>query len=186
MSETRSVAAVPGLLAAVAALALIACHERPARTGSGQGVQVVAGAPTPAPAKVYLFFPGDDTLLHREIHEVPELGPAGPTRIRTVVEELLAGSQRGLAPAIPWAATVDAVFIDKNGNAYVDLSPPPAGVVQGTDTELMLAYAVVNTVVANCAGVERVQLLLGGHEVKTLGHVDLSRPLLARPQLVAP
>ncbi len=183
MNVRRSVAAAQALLAAVAGLSLLECRARPAgevATSAGQA------APAPVTTKVYLFFPGDDTLLHREIRDVPELPAATTTRIRSVLEELLAGSQSGLAPAFPWAATIDAVFVDRDGNAYVDLSPPPEELVQGSDAELMLVYAVVNSVVANCVGVQHVQLLFGGHEVKTLGHVDLSRPLEARPQLVAP
>jgi hypothetical protein len=186
MSTRRSVAAVQTLLAAVAALALLECRARPAQRPQSQAEQAAPAVPPAALVKVYLFFPGDDTLLHREIRDVPELSTAGTTRIRSVVEELLAGSQSGLAPAFPWAATVEAVFVDRSGNAFVDFTAPPADAVQGSDTEIMLAYAVVNTVVANCAGVERVQLLFGGHEVDTLGHLDLSRPLAARPQLVAP
>ena len=48
-----------------------------------------------------------------------------------------------------------------------------------------LVYGTVNSVVANCPGVRRVQLLFGGREVTTLGHLDLSRPLPPNPDLVA-
>ncbi len=185
MSRRWPVAAAQALLAAVAALAMLECRARPAAR-SAQPPVPAPTVPTTVQTKVYLFFPADDTLLHREIRDVPELSMTTTTRIRSVVEELLAGSQSGLAPAFPWAATVDAVFVDRNGNAFVDFSAPPADAVQGTDSELMLAYAVINTVVANCSGIERVQLLFGGRAVSTLGHLDLSRPLAARPQLVAP
>lgn len=184
MSAPRSLAAAPVLLAAVAALVTLDCRPREPRPAAAPAVE--AAAPTPVPTRVFLFFPGDDTLLHREVRDVPDLAASGTSRIRAVVEELVAGSQSGLAPALPWAATVDAVFVDRGGNAFVDFSPPPEGVVQGSDTEVMLAYAVINSVVANCTGIERVQLLFGGREVPTLGHLDLSHPLPARPQLVAP
>jgi hypothetical protein len=80
---------------------------------------------------------------------------------------------------------VEAVFVDGAGNAYVDFSYPPADALQGTSAEVMTVYAVVNTVVANCKGIQRVQLLFGGREVPTLGNLDLSRPLAPQPQLVA-
>jgi hypothetical protein len=147
--------------------------------------QAAPAQPTPVLARVFLFFPGDDTLLHREIRPLAELPDATAARIRTVVEELLAGSQEGWAPAFPWAATVENVFVDGAGNAYVDFSPPPADAFGGSSEEVMLAYAVVNTVIANCRGIERVQLLFGGREVPTLGNLDLSRPLAPQPQLVA-
>ena len=56
----------------------------------------------------------------------------------------------------------------------------------GTDGEVALAYATVNSVIANCPGVRRVQVLLGGRQVTTLGHLDLSRPLSPNLNLVAP
>jgi hypothetical protein len=159
------------------------CRERAAQPAQPQAGPVAA---TPLPVRVYLFFPADDTLLHREARMLPELPDATTSRIRAVLEELLTGSQEGLAPAFPWAASVEAVFVDRAGNAYVDLSPPPADALQGTSSEVMLVYAVINTVVANCKGIERVQLLFGGREVATLGNLDLSQPLAPRPQLVAP
>jgi len=133
-----------------------------------------------------LFFPGDDTMLHREVREVPELPEGIPLRIRLVVEELVAGSRDGYAPAFSWPAVVQAVFMDRQGNAYVDLSTPPMDSSGGTDGEVALAYATVNSVIANCPGVRRVQVLLGGRQVTTLGHLDLSRPLSPNLNLVAP
>lgn len=142
-------------------------------------------APTPVPGKLVLFFPGDDAMLHREARDVPELPDENPLRIRLVVEELATGSREGYAPAFPWAAAVQAVFVDREGNAFVDLSTPPADAVAGTDGEVAVVYGTVNSVVANCPGVRRVQVLLGGRQVATLGHLDLSRPLPPNPELVA-
>lgn len=142
-------------------------------------------APTSVPGKLVLFFPGDDAMLHQEGRDVPELPKENPMRVRLVVEELVAGSREGYAPALPWAAAVQAVFLDRGGNAYIDLSTPPADAVSGTDGELAVIYGTVNSVVANCPGVRRVQVLLGGRQVTTLGHLDLSRPLPPNPDLVA-
>lgn len=174
-------AALSVLLVTAAAL-LAGCGGRGPQPAAPQAGPA---QPAPAPARVFLFFPGDDTLLHREVRLLPELPEATTSRIRTVLEELLAGSQAGMAPAFPWAATVESVFVDGAGNAYVDLSAPPADALRGTSEEVMLVYAVINTVVANCKGIERVQLLVGGREVATLGNLDLSQPLAPQPQLVA-
>ena len=138
------------------------------------------------PQKVVLFFPGDDTLLHREFRQLPALPSSLPSRARLVVEELMGGSQQGWAPVFPWAATLDGVFVDGRGDAYLDFSSPPPGAVEGTTTEMALVYGVVSTVVANCSGIARVQLLFDGKQVDTLGHLDLSKPLAARTELVAP
>ncbi len=174
-----------GLVLAVAAsLFLAGCRGRgaaPAPATAGDG-----GASAAAAEQIVLFYPGDDTLLHRERRGVPELPGAVPPRIKLVLGELLAGSHDGWAAAFPWMATVETVFVDRAGNAFVDFSSPPPDAVAGTATEVALAYATVNTVVANCPGIQRVQLLFGGREVETLGHLDLSRPLIPRPELIAP
>lgn len=178
MSLARAVA-LAGV--ALAALLSVSCGRRQASTDEAP----VTPAPTPPPMTVALFFPGDDTLLHREEREVPELPANGAPRVKFVMAELLAGSQQGLAAPFPYAAAVEAAFVDDHGNAFVALSAPPPAGVQGTATEIGMVYASVHSVVANCPGVERVQLLFGGREVQTLGHLDLSRPLAPRPELVA-
>ena len=168
---------------AVLATVVIACGKSPRPSG---GAAQVATPEAVVMSTVTLFFPGDDGLLEREPREIADLPESGPPRIRVILAELLAGSQNGRAPVLPWTATIHAAFVDRTGNAYVDLSAPPAGTVEGTATETALVYAIVQSVVANCPGVERVQLLFDGTEVMTLGHLDLSRPLVPRPELVAP
>jgi hypothetical protein len=168
---------------AMLAAAVVACARSPRPGGEA------AQATTPEAvivSTVTLFFPGEAGLLEPEPREVADLPESGPARIRAIVAELLAGSQNGRAPLLPWTATLNAAFVDGAGNAYVDLSAPPTGAVEGTASESALVYGIVQSVVANCPGVERVQLLFDGSEVVTLGHLDLSRPLAPRPELVAP
>jgi hypothetical protein len=190
MKTWRPLLAVGVLVIAAALLTLLTrrTHRQqaapPAATAAPNAAAVAL--PTPVPAKLVLFFPGDDTLLHRETRDVAELPAGGPSRVRVVMEELLAGSQQGFAPVFPWAATLETVFVDQQGDAYVDLSPPPPDTIEGTTTEMTIAYATTNTVAANCPGIAKVQLLFGGREVDTFGHLDLSRPLAPRPELVAP
>jgi hypothetical protein len=177
------------IVAALAVLAvLVSVVALSRRRAMPPPTPLPGGAPVPAPVtrKLVLFFPGDDAMLHREGREVPELPEGNARRVRLVVEELVAGSREGYAPALPWAAAVQAVFLDRAGNAYIDLSTPPTDAVSGTDGELAIIYGTVNSVVANCPGVRRVQVLLGGRQLTTLGHLDLSRPLPPNLELVAP
>jgi len=177
------------IVAALAVLAVLAAVVALSRRRTAPQPTPAAGAtpaPTPVPGRLVLFFPGDDAMLHGEAREVPELPGGNPLRIRLVVEELVAGSREGYASAFPWGAVVGAVFLDREGNAYIDLSTPPADAVAGTNGELALVYGTVNSVVANCSGVRRVQVLFGGRQVSTLGHLDLSRPIPPNPDLVAP
>ncbi|MDD5564849.1 MAG: GerMN domain-containing protein, partial [Thermoanaerobaculaceae bacterium] len=170
MKTLRPIVAALVVLGVLAAVVLLGRrHRAPAPPPAAEEA---TPAPTPVPAALVLFFPGDDAMLHREAREVPELPAGVPARIKLVMEELVAGSHQGFAPAVPWGATVQAVFLDRDGNAWVDLTPPPADVVAGTDGELDLAYAAVNSIAANCPGVRRVQLLFGGQQVATFGHLD--------------
>jgi len=55
----------------------------------------------------------------------------------------------------------------------------------GSTNELLTIYALVNTVTANISSVERVQILIDGHQADTLaGHVDLRRPFERDASLV--
>jgi germination protein M len=141
--------------------------------------------PTPAPEQqVVLLFIGGDGRLHPELRSVP-LPSELDERVRVVVRELLLGPTSMLAPVIPYPAEVNAVFVDSEGNAYVDLTAPPAP-LDGSHTELMLVYGVVDSVLLNCPQLRAVQILFGGHEVPTLtGHLDLSRPLVLNKRFIA-
>jgi hypothetical protein len=183
MKTLRPIVAVLAVLAVLGGVILLSRRKAPAPPTATAGA---APTPTPVPGKLILFFPGDDTRLHREARDVPELPDQKALLIRLVMEELVSGSRDGYAPAFPWAAAVQAVFVDRDGNAYIDLSAPPADAVAGTDGEVAVVYGTVNSVVANCPGVRRVQVLFGGRQVATLGHLDLSRPLLPDAELVAP
>lgn len=183
MSEYRPLLIAAGI---VAALILVVVLARPTPEAPEQDGETVETAPTPAPTRLVLFFPGDDGMLHREQREVFGLPASLPARARLVMEELIAGSTRGFAQVFPWPITVEETYADRDGNVFIDFSTPPLPVVAGTSAELMLVFATINSVAANCPGTERVQVLFGGREVKTLGHLDLSRPLRPRPDLVAP
>ncbi|MFH1175883.1 MAG: GerMN domain-containing protein [Acidobacteriota bacterium] len=182
MRHWRPLLAAFAVCAALAAVVLLTRRHAPVRAADGAAPTPY---PSPVPVRVVLFFPGDDGLLHREVRETAGLSDATLPRARTLLEELLAGSREAWGPAFPWPAGVEAVFVDREGNAFVDFSAPPAGAVSGTASEIALVYSTVHTLVANCPGIERVQLLFDGHEVTTLGHLDLSRPLAPRPEMIA-
>jgi germination protein M len=176
-------------LAAVAAVALLIWLLQGGEPRVEQAeVLEVEDMPTPTPApeqRVILLFTGRDGMLHPELRSVP-LPDEVHERIRVVMDELLAGPRGNrLAPPVPYQASLDAVFVDEYGNAYVNLTPPPEPLA-GSSTELMLAYGVVNSIILNCPEVSAVQILFGGHEVDTLtGHLDLSKPLVLNRRFIA-
>lgn len=178
---------------ALAALAGVALLVWLLTAGNPQQVQVemvaVEALPTPTPApeqRVILLFAGGDGLLHPELRSVP-LPAEVHERIRVVMTELLAGPRNSqqLAPVIPYSAAVEAIFVDQQGNAFVDLTAPP-NPLTGSSTELLLAYGIVDSIILNCPEVTAVQILFGGHEVPTLtGHLDLSKPLVLNKRFIA-
>jgi germination protein M len=180
-------------LIAVAALAGIVLLIWLLTAGNPQQVQdelVPAEAlPTPTPApeqRVILLFAGADGLLHPELRSVP-LPAEVHERIRVIMTEILngPGNTGQLAPVVPYAAAVEAIFVDQQGNAFVDLTAPPEPLT-GSSTELLLAYGVIDSIILNCPEITAVQLLFGGHEVPTLtGHLDLSRPLVLNKRFIA-
>jgi germination protein M len=177
-------------LAAVTAVALLFwLLQGGAARVAEQPTAPVEALPTPTPApeqRVILLFAGGDGMLHPELRSVP-LPDEVHERIRVVMGELLAGpvSNSRLAPPIPYQAALEAIFVDQHGNAFVDLTAPPEPLA-GSNTELLLAYGVVNSIILNCPEITAVQILFGGHEVPTLtGHLDLSRPLVLNKRFIA-
>jgi hypothetical protein len=139
-------------------------------------------------AAAELYFPDDTGHLSRETVQLP----AGPTelRIRRLAEAVIAGPQdtTGVLHApLPAATKVGGVLV-LDGVAYLDLhaenqGPPPA---VGSMDEQMILYSLVDTVVLNTPGVDRMVVLWNGSQRETFaGHFDTTRPLAADKGLIA-
>ena len=129
--------------------------------------------------KLFFMAPDQPALLieDREVAYSADLA----RQVRTVVEELVKGSQKGLVGTLPAETKVIDAFVTSAGVAYVDLSME-AGQKHpgGSKGELLSVYSVVNSLAANFPAVKRVQILVDDRQVPTLaGHVDLTRPLSA-------
>jgi len=177
----------------VAALALLAglvwWALRPGGPRLAPAPPPVEALPTPTPApqqRVMLLFPGADGLLHPVLRTVA-LPSEVDQRARTVVLELLAGpGDPRLLPAVPWPAELQGIFVDNNGSVFVDLTGPTEPLA-GSSLELMTTYSIVNSVLLNCPGLQRLQILLDGREIPSLtGHLDLSRPLPVNKAFISP
>ncbi len=78
---------------------------------------------------------------------------------------------------VPIGTKVLSLKIDKNGTAYADFSKELAKKGQGSYGELMLCYAITNTL-TEFKEIKRVQILVEGKKVVTLsGHMDIEDPL---------
>ena len=145
--------------------------------------------------KARLFYvSGDGARLTSVEREVP-FADQTVAQARRIVEAQLApiqpaaasGSESAPVSAIPVGTTLRAIFVTKEGTAFVDLSREVASAHPGGSlNELLTIYTIVQALTVNLPAVTSVQLLVDGKEVDTLaGHVDIKRPLPRADQWVA-
>ncbi|HSP15968.1 MAG TPA: GerMN domain-containing protein [Thermoanaerobaculia bacterium] len=137
---------------------------------------------------VELYYESPDMLLVPERRDVPlPENPAGA--IPAVIRELLKGSANAAVPRLfPADAVLRAAYYLPDGTVIVDLGGPTLidGWPTGSHQELMAAYSLVQTVVANFPDAKRVRILLNGAPAETLGgHVSLAGALVPMPSLTA-
>jgi sporulation and spore germination protein len=135
---------------------------------------------------VELYYEGPDMLLAPERRDIPlPENPAGA--IPAVLRELMKGSANAAVPRLfPADAVVRAAYFLPDGTVLVDLGGQTLidGWPTGTHQELMAAYSLVQTVVANFPEAKRVRILVNGAPAETLGgHVSLARALVPMPSL---
>jgi hypothetical protein len=159
----------------------------------------VIPAPLPPPPaekiRATLFFVSlADGLLRAEERDVDKPGDA-IMFARTLMREEIAGPKdAALARALPDKLTLRNAFVPGDGRVVVDVAVDPAWARSaGSDEELAAVAAIVNTLLQNIAGTDRVQILVNGNLVETFaGHVDVGHPLpamkdeVAMPQAAAP
>lgn len=115
--------------------------------------------------------------------EQRRISPASPLKalIVTTLRELIKGPRGDLMSAIPEKTGLKDVRIGSDGVVWVDftshLSRAHPG---GSSAEIMTVYSIVNTILLNFKGVNKVRILIDGASVDTLaGHIDCSKPFVA-------
>ena len=105
---------------------------------------------------------------------------------KMIIEALIEGSEKGLVRTIPAGTKLRALYVTKEGIAFVDLTDTvkdahPGGV----QSELLTIFSIVDSLVLNMPQVDAVKILINGNESMTLaGHVDLRFPLKANMLLI--
>lgn len=146
---------------------------------------------TPPPVletvRVTLYFPdAEGALLHPEERDIPR--PAtGALFLQALFAELQKGPTReGLMAVIPPKMQLRNAFLLHEGEAVLDLAVD-SGLTFGSDEELAIVAALVDTTLQNVAETSRVRILVNGEPAETLGgHVDLTRPLLFLRNAIEP
>ncbi len=186
--------------AAVFLLFAVARREGSIRLRRGEGpvvrpresapLKVGPGSPTPPPAekiRVTLFFPlQEDGLLRPEERDVEKPADAVGFARELMREEIAGPKDPLLVTALPGKFSVRNVFVPGNGQIVVDFNVDSEWARSaGSSDELAAVGAIVDTLLQNLAQTDRVRILVNGNPVETLaGHVDVSRPLPAMPDVV--
>ena len=170
------------VLVVLAVLLGVTLSRRPARTVHERPTQAADAtqAPQDRMIKARLFYVADDgrklTSLERDVR----FAESPVDQARELIEAQLAPPDDQLLSAIPPGTRLRALFVTKEGEAFVDLSGEiSSSHGGGALDELLTVYTIVHALTANMPAITAVQVLVDGREVDTLaGHVDLRRPLL--------
>ena len=105
---------------------------------------------------------------------------------KIIIEALIDGPRKQFMRTIPKGTTVRALYVIRDGTAYVDISNTirdahPGGI----KSELFTIYSIVNSLILNIPEIDAVKILIGGRESMTLaGHIDLNFPFKANMLLI--
>lgn len=178
MRQMKIVAALIALLVGI--VGAIALWGNKSITMNSTTVQPVASEPMKPPFEserksVALFFvTRDGNSFHEETREI-EGGVTTTEDAKRILIELTKGPERGdLLPTIPQGTQLLNLFIDSSGTAYVDFNRGLRdGLKGGARGELYTIFSIVNTLASNLVRITRVQILVEGAEIPTLGgHID--------------
>jgi len=142
---------------------------------------------TPEPKIITLFFLSEqDSLLHGEEREILS-NSSQIFEIKQTIEELLIGSDNGYISPFPPESRLREVFMTEEGIVYVDFSREIQDEhLSGATAEMSTVYSVVNSLAFNFESIKKVFILVDGNEKETLkGHVDISRPLVPKYNLIS-
>ena len=101
--------------------------------------------------------------------EVP-FGENAVEQAKAIVGAQIAPADAPLVSAIPAGTTLRALFITRDGEAYVDLSRElVSGHPGGSTNELLTIRTLVDALTANLPAITAVQLLVDGKEARHPG-----------------
>jgi len=133
-----------------------------------------------------LFYASEDGLALVPVRREVPLADGVVAQGRQIIAAELQPAPAPYLSVIPAGTTLRAFYLTERGDAFIDVSSQITSAHPGgTTTELLTVYALINAVTANLPAVQRVQILVDGHEVDTIaGHVDVRRPLRRDASLV--
>jgi spore germination protein GerM len=148
-------------------------------SGLAIGSGCLAGAGEQQPVHLYFADAAKPFLVGETRFMVPSRD--AQTFGRQVVTELINGPADENLATLPEGTRLRTFFVLGDGTAVVDFSAhlrdePPGSCRQ----EQLTLFSVVNSLVLNVPGIDRVKILVEGAETTTLsGHLPLEHPLTA-------
>jgi hypothetical protein len=138
---------------------------------------VDAGEPDQTLLSHFLYF-GDTSgrYLSSTEHLFPKT--LSPHELATaIIDALIQGPPQGLTRTLPRETRLNALFIDDNGSAYVDLDDTITNQLPGgAESELLAIFSIANSLALNIPEIEQVRFLIQGMDARTLtGHMDLNQ-----------
>jgi Sporulation and spore germination len=152
-----------------------------ADTGESSPAVETPAVPATAKIKARLFYVSEDGMQLMAVEREVPFGDGTLAQAQRIVEAQLEPPAAPYMSTIPAGTRLRAIYIDSEGEAFVDLSAEASSAHSGgTLDEILTVYSIVNAVTMNLPAVKAVQILVDGREVDTLaGHVDLRQPLPA-------
>lgn len=171
------------LCAAALCAAMVACRKGGVQTAPS--AVEIATAQNARTVQRVLYYPAGEDALLAECRVLMPASEQVQADMSALLKRYLAGPPgAGQFLAFPERSDLRAVFL-VDGLAVVDLTGPVRS-GGGSSTETARVYGIVQTLQSNFPEVNGVRILVDGLEVDTLmGHLDLSRPLVQEPRLLA-
>jgi len=136
---------------------------------------------------IEIYFPSAlESGLVSEFREIFDTATPGD-RVKQIIADLISGPTSSDAlRALPPGTQLRQAYVLDNGVAYLDFSSElTEGVGGGSMAEMLVVYAIIDSVVLNIPEIERVGILVNGRPLTTLnGHLDLRRALPADYNLI--
>ncbi len=150
--------------------------------------EAVLRSSTATNQSVTLYFPAiEKRRLAGEKRDLP-LAADDTDKVHQILLALIEGPRLESNRALPPSTEVRAIFLSRDGAAFVDFSSDVlARLTPGIENETLTVYSVVNSLAVNIPSVKKVKILIQGQEVETLdGHADLSGYFVPDPALNLP
>jgi hypothetical protein len=156
----------------------------PSETSTGPEPLDPAGRVGPVPVHLYFGSP-DGPYLISETRGIDP--PDNPLRMaRAILEALISGPRGDLVRTIPAATRLRAIFLAADNVCFVDFgSAIRDNHPGGCRGEMLTVYSIVNSLIINIPSIERVKLLIDGHDIDTLaGHLNTQDPIPANMLII--